>query len=101
LGNLTLLKTDLPLRLIEVLSPDWEEAAHLLGMNHYRVMIIKKDHSRSVEDCCHTMIDHWLYDVHGVYTYERTWKGMCTLLHDMEQSKVAKQLQKFIFKKEE
>ena len=100
LTNLTLLKADPPLRLIEVLSPDWEKAAHLLGMNHYRVDIITRDHSRSVEDCCRALMDHWIYDVHGVYAYPSTWKGMYSLLTDMELCRVAQQLQKFIFNTE-
>ena len=99
LGNLTLLKADPPLCLIEVLSPDWEKAADLLGMNQHRVRIIKKDHGQSAEDCCRTLIDHWLYDVHGKYSYERSWKGMCDLLCDIKQGNVAKQLQKFLSKK--
>ena len=100
LRNLTRLKADPPLRLIEVLAPDWEEAANLLGMNQHRVRIIKKDHSHSAEECCRTLLDHWLYDVHGAYSYERSWKGMCDLLNDIKQGKVAKQLQKFLFKQE-
>ena len=100
LRNLTLLKDDPPLCLIEVLAPEWEKAAHLLGMNHYRVDIIARDHSQSVEECCCALIDHWLYDVHGTYSYERSWKGMCDLLIDMKQNRVAKQLQRFLSKKE-
>ena len=93
---MTLLQADPPLRLIEVLAPDWVEAAVLLGMSQHRVRIIKKDHGQSVEDCCHTLIDHWLYDVHGKYSYERSWKGMCRLLIDIKQSNVAKWLQTFL-----
>ena len=39
------------LRLIEVLSPDWEEAADLLGMSQHHVRIIRKDHGQSAEEC--------------------------------------------------
>ena len=95
---MTLLNADPPLRLIEVLASEWETAAILLGMNHYRVDIITRDHGRSSEDCCRALIDHWLYDVRGVYSYERSWKGMCDLLNDMKLCKVAKQLQKFLSK---
>ena len=92
LKNLTLLKADPPLRLIEVLSPDWEEAADLLGMSQHRVRIIRKDHSQSAEDCCRALISHWLYDVHGAYPYKRSWNGMCDLLKDMKKCGVAKKL---------
>ena len=98
LKNMTLLKADPPLRLIEVLAPDWEEAAHLLGMSRHRVRIIKKDHGQSVEECCRTLIDHWLYDVHGTYSYEQSWKGMSNLLKDMKLSNMAKKLQIFLSK---
>ena len=91
-----LLKADPPLCLIKVLASEWEKVAILPGMNHFRVDIIMKDHGRSAEDCCHALIDHWLYDVHGIYSYERSWKGMCDLLNDMKLHKVAKQLQKYI-----
>ena len=87
MGNLTLLNADPSLCLIEVLSPDWEEAADVLGMSQHRVRIIKKDHDHSVEDSCHTLIHHWLYDVHGTYFYERSWKGMCDMLKDIKQYK--------------
>ena len=98
LKSMTLLKADPPLRLIEVLASEWKKAADLLGMNHYRVDIIMKDHGQSAEDCCRALINHWLYDVHGNYSYERSWKGMCDLLNDMKLCSVAKQLQKYLSK---
>jgi len=98
LGNLTLLKAEPPLKLIELLSPVWEKAADLLGMNPDRINIIKKDHSGSVEDCCRVLMTCWIDNVQGVHRYPCTWKGMCNLLSDMEKSTVAKQLQEFLSK---
>ena len=95
---MTLLEANPPLCLIEVLASEWEKAAILLGMNHYRVDIIMKDHGRSAEDCCRALIDHWLYDVRGIYSYERSWKGICDLLNDMKLRNVAKQLRKYLSK---
>ena len=66
-------------------------------MNCYHVDITARDHKRSVEDCCYAVMCHWIYDIHGVYAYPRTRKGMWNLLNDMKLLfQVAKKLQQIL-----
>ena len=98
--NLILLGSDpdKQLRLIEIVSPDWETAGHLLGMSIGRIGIIREDNrGRSVENCCRQVMSHWLYDDNAAYSYPKSWEGMCRLLSDMKLSRTARDLRRLIF----
>ena len=100
LKYLTLLEADPPLRLIETMSSKWEMAADLLDMSIGRINIIREDNCRrSVENCCRSVMDHWLYDIHHKYSYPRSWEGMCQLLRDMNLTRLANNVQEVIAKK--
>ena len=97
--HLTFLEADPPLRLIETLSSKWVKAADLLGMSRGRIEIILEDNrGRSIEYCCHAVMNHWLYDDPHKYPYPRSWEGMCKLLRDMNLNGVANRLQEVISK---
>jgi len=94
---LTLLEADPPLRLLEMISCKWEMAADLLGMSLDRINLIREDNcQRSAENCCRSVMDYWLYDVHHRYPYPRTWEEVCQLLKDTNLTKFARDLQKII-----
>ena len=99
LKHLRVLEADPPLRLIEILSSKWVMAADLLGMSEGRINIIQEDNcGKSIENCCRSVMNHWLYDVHHKYPYPRSWEGMCKLLRDMNLKGVANRLQEVISK---
>ena len=93
--HLTLLEADPPLRLIKILSSEWEIVADLLGMSTERIEIIKADyHGRSIEFCCRKLMNQWLHDDDSPH-YSRSWDGMCKLLIDMDHKVVANRLTHF------
>ena len=100
LNYLTLLEADPPLRLIERMSSKWEIAADLLDMSIGRINIIREDNCRrSVENCCCSVMDHWLYDIPHKYPYPKSWEGMCQLLRDMNLTRASRRIQAIIKEK--
>ncbi len=86
------------LRLVEAITPKWEEASHLLGLSNVRIDIIKLDNMwRGVEVCCRAVLHHWLYDSNPRFNYGRSWNGLLKLLMDLEMSELAKDLTDIVF----
>ena len=79
------------LRLYQILGPDWEKVADLVGVPSHVTRAIKKDNS-DVEDCIRSVTEKWIEDAPRLNDYKCTLNGMCRLLIDIGQGAASKHL---------
>ena len=79
------------LRLYEILGPDWENVADLVGLPPQVTRAIKRD-NQDVEYCIRSVTEKWIEDAPRMNNYKCTLNGMSRLLIDIGQGAASKHL---------
>ena len=79
------------LRLYQILGPDWEKVADLVGLLPEVTRAIRKDNS-DVEDCIRSVTEKWIEDAPRLNDYKCTLNGMWRLLIDIGRGAASKHL---------
>ena len=79
------------LRLYQILGPDWETVADLVGLLHHVTRAIEKD-NQDVEGRVRSVIQKWIDDAPRLDNYKCTLNGMCRMLIDIGQGAASKRL---------
>ena len=101
LSTLTLLKwTDanghqLNFRLINITSSRWREFGNLFGREENELENVREECFGKANRCWCKVMNQWLKN-DGTPEYPATWRGVLTVLVDLEYSEVARELQKVL-----
>ena len=101
LSTLTLLRwTDakghqLNFRLINVISSRWREFGYLFGREENELENLREECFGKANRCWCKVMNQWLEN-DGTPEYPPTWRGLLTVLVDLEYSEVARELQRVL-----
>ena len=98
ISNLTILRftdqngQDRTVKVLEKISPSWEELGDLLGLTSEHLKGIELNRRRDIRMCCRDVLVDWLHE--NQCDYPTTWEGVLHLLEDLELSAIAYILKK-------
>ena len=101
LSTLTLLKWtnakghQLNFRLINVTSSKWREFGYLFGREENELENLREECFGKANRCWCKVMNQWLEN-DGTPEYPATWRGVLTVLVDLEYSEVARELQRVL-----
>ena len=79
------------LRLYQILGPDWDKVADLVGLLPEVTRAIKKDNS-DMEECIKSVTENLIEDAPRLNDYKCTLNGMLRLLIDIGHGAASKRL---------
>ena len=77
--------------MIRSICPKWHEVGRLLGMGAAELSAISLKNREKPEPCCTDVVTKWLED--DSPRYPLTWEGVFELLDDIDEAKLASELQ--------
>ena len=80
-------------QLVDLLSARWKKIGHHLMISYNQLESWRIEYRDQSDSCWYAVMNHWL-SVGGTKEYPATWKGLFTLLEDIQCAQIALDMEK-------